>query len=467
MTFILPLIGAIVSAILGVWWYSHAKSHGRKHTHKTDTEETDFEVEMSGVYITPFHNIVLRAWFSGLVGSLLTLGLILAGHWLEVSLMESWLVSIGVWLSIVTLLAWRNQLGVGEAEKQLEIPNSMLAILTWLNFRFGWFLTEGDHPWLPVWLGFRINRTPLPQNKNLIKSQAGPEQGLVPDGNLTITLKVWDSSGAAEGSPGRNRLKALTQGNSQIEAEFLIKFCVRDPARYANTLDPVLAISEQARSGFRKTIALFRDSDIGALKSVLSPLTEGKIVLVAFVTKNVSDIPKGSVVRNLSGLPITRAFEYPKKWDELGQKARQNAINKALTEFKEELAKLDFIATLYGDSYKVQALDIAEKLLPVIRNVGAELISTTISNLILSDEVLRAAQLAEAAHSERVRTLILADANAQAAKTLTEAVADADELARVMPLISSGKGHVVHVSGAADSLTRAAAIVGGGSKGGK
>lgn len=441
----------------------------REHTHSTDNQEPDAEayrITMRGIFISPFRGFVIRVWLAATVGQIITLGLQAAALLLESEVLDALEVAAGLWLVFSILLAWPNQPSLDEKEGRLEVPNNMLGIITWLGNRWNWFLTEGKHPWLPTWLGFGINRTPLPENKNLIKGQAGPEQGLSIDGGLTINLEVWDSAGAEENSEQRNLVSVVTRTGSGLKISFLVRYCVRDPSRYANTANPVLTISEQARSGLRNAVAFFRDIDVTSLKSVISPLTEGKVIFVAFTTHDLPDIPTGSVVRDLAGAPMTRVFKYPHNWKEMSTEDREQAIQAELTVFKEAVQVATAIDApnggsrcIYDGKWQETTLSVAEKLIPVIQNCGAELLSTTNSNIILSDEVAQAARRAEAAQRERVRILTLAAANAEAAERTHERTERLDDFAKVAPLAQQGKARITHITGpAANPLNQAAAI---------
>ena len=400
--------------------------------------------KFTGIYITNWHSqIVLRYvisfWSTG--GIFTALLVAIERSPLENNkLLDNPVVFIISALAIFVTLCLNNQKGLVSGQKTLVITTDHVGIVTWLGNRIPIFLDEGEHPWLPFWLGFGISKTPLFKTKNKIPDAnvAGPEQGLVYVGKDIIEL--WDTK------QNKNpQLENVTRGGSSVFATFLIAIQVLDPLRYAKTTDPIMQIAEQARAGLRKAFSYFRDIDVTSLKSVIATLTIGDKTLVAFTSKPIDHFGEGSVVRDkalnlFAGKKGAKGYESQKQ---LRKRIRKNKHN------------------LFEDgSYKVVELDLSEKLKPTIQSCGAQLLAVAVGNITLTKGVSEASQEAEAASGpRRVATLALADAQVEARKRLTQKPGEeVDDMTRVIALMQSGvEGAQIVLVPGSEEFSKAAA----------
>jgi regulator of protease activity HflC (stomatin/prohibitin superfamily) len=427
-------------------------------TERPDGTTTSEAVQLRGNYIGPFEGqFILRPLISAWLG-LTGVSLLIAGinyfpatsQVLEHPFI-TWIILCGATV-VAFALGWPNQeafyqhrsdvAAKGEQTfRYMHIPNDYVAILTWLGNRLPIYLTEGDQPWLPSFLGFGINRAALYGATSRENTPVGPKDGLVYVGKEV--LDIWDSR-----SNKTIEIENVTRGGSTVRATFLVSYIVTDPLAYAQITDPVLRIADQARAGLRKAFAMFRDIDVASMKSVIATLAQGDAALAAFTKREMEHLPEGSVMTDAAGNLFADKKQGGTPYEDT------NTLHTHVA--KNAHPRFQGVGDDGEPLFSVAELDLGEKLRPVIEATGCEMISAVIGNITLSETVAEASRQAEAAHQARLATLTNAQAQLDA-RELLDSGPEVDELTRIIALINGGAANVQLVHTTGHPLNRAAA----------
>jgi hypothetical protein len=411
----------------------------------------------AGHYLTPIMMYIIRYTVSLIAGVLLALVFSVVDNWSDLNLM-----GIGWWLLFGLVMAGFFS---SADEPAISVPVNHVGILTFLGGRMKIYLEEGDYPWYGKKLLFGISTTPLGNAKNVTEGP-GEEQGFVYIGKRVIS--IWndkDSKRATIDLPSRTA--------SNVGVKLTLEIITTNPIVWASIDDPVLEIAEQARSGLRKTIGFFRDTDVKGAKAAITTILAGDSVITAFINKKVGSLLPWTMVQDHSGMPMYGTLSFESGLDSV---VRNQRIEAAKTAFRQKL-KVDGLREMIGavgvdqsGEIQVAELSISEKLQSIVAGTGSIMADVIMSDTQVSDTVRKAAEAAASEGAQRDQQITSAETQVEVMNKLARARQDnggIDELDRILAAAADGTSniHVNHVTGTDNPIVKAATIHSQQSKG--
>ncbi|MCU0678407.1 MAG: hypothetical protein MUF19_02335 [Candidatus Pacebacteria bacterium] len=225
------------------------------------------------------------------------------------------------------------------------------------------------------------------------------------DGFFKITripFRLWQSAKEV----GKILITAVTKGGSTMQSELLVTLESFDPYLALRNDDAGLEIAERARSALRTGFSFFTSIDNAVMKDVVARLVEGHTIVFSPLTKQVDDLPAGSVARDTGGEPLFKIVE-----QQPGDENFEAAIERTINEFKTHLdghltpamreavigrktRKKDANGVLAWD-YIVETRSIQEALTEILEKNGFRLVSASIGEVLIDKSLSAAAVNAE------------------------------------------------------------------------
>lgn len=416
------------------------------------------KVLLIGYYFTPLMTAFIRCLISVSIGILVS-SLVFIIFWsfgLEIlSTYRS--ANLLITVLITLIVAHPNQ-------ENLVVPPDHVAFLTWLGNRWEWYLTEGEHPWIPKFLGFDVSTTPIIGAKNQEGYDVGEEQGFIFTGERVIN--VWNGV-----QPGNRNVEIQneTRLGSRLTCTFQIAFLTIRPLLWARVTDPIMQIANQARSSLRESVSYLVDKDNVRMPGALRSICTGHGVVTAVTEKTFDGHPAGTVVKNFAGNPIYEIAQLKDSSTRPGKEEntpdQQAALDTATKTLQERIASEMHPEFEKGFNNPAKIKTTTKRLhndvSKTIRSSGGFLTLAIIGDVHLSDTVSEAAQAYAAVGDQRRTTVGRAEAQKEGRKILAleEGETD-DQMARVGAMIQSGteQAEIIYVTGNGGDMANAAAI---------
>lgn len=409
-----------------------------------------------GYYVTPIMVYAIRYAVSLVAGILTSLFFAYIDSWSELNIM-----GIGWWLLFGLVLTGFFS---SADDPEITVPVNHVGILTFLGSRKKIYLEEGDYPWYGKKLLCGISTTPLGKAKN-VTAGAGEEQGFVYIGKRVIS--IWNDKDSQ--SP---TIELPSRSGSSVGIKQTVEIKTINPLAWASIDDPILEIAEQARSGLRKVIGFFRDTDVVKAKTAITEILAGETVLVAFINKKVNSNLPGTIVQDHSGLPIYVVVNLTGNIDDEVRQQRVEATKIAFCAKLEQEANQEMLDAAKNRQGQIQVaeLSIAEKLRSIVADTGSVMDDVVISDVQLSAAVRAAAEAAASEGAQRDQQITSAETQVEVMNKLSEARAkngEIDDLDRILAAAADGNSniHVNHITGTDSPIIKAAAVHGQQTKG--
>lgn len=406
-----------------------------------------------GIYLDPLvTNFLLRPIVSLIAGLAISFGIyqfdMVTGSAIF-PLWAAWLLG----LLLALLFARNEETPKDKDEKHLVVPKAYVAILTFFGLRLNIYLTEGDHYWLAQRFGFDRSTDPLPNSD----PETYPKEA---EGFVFIGDRPLEIFFRKESKDKSLILQNIASDFSEVFTKLTIVVRTGWPLRWANSDDPILTAAERTRSALRTVVSFFSGVDNAALKAVYSKLLRGHVLFAAFINKPVGIHPRGAVIQNQSGQPIFEIANPDVRGD---LKNKKKALSRELQ--KEYLVDSEMFDAIPRDREGmpiIQRRRVDEHILTVMTEIGAVFVSASVSDITLSEEVTRQANIAAGESFQRTGQVLSAHTIAQTRQIIAEnAGQPGSELATMAALAKDGHAKIIYVPGD-DALTRA--IVAGASQ---
>lgn len=331
-------------------------------------------------------NLIVRPTAS-IVSGLFAATLFYSIDWvLGANLIDFWL-----WLALVALVAFI----VGYGEKKTEVvPEGKMAMVSWFGIPLRVYRQTGEYAWTGE--KFRFGRV------KVLKEPMTDKDGFFYTD--VVQTNIWN---VYESDPKKrsNVLVAVTKTSSEIRANLLLMFRMRDPMLWVKKIDPMMDIGERARMSFRTVVSFFTGKDIVSVKNLLTEMMSGNVVLTCFMKDPFETLVRYSLIRDRGGDPMYESVRPDEKLEsEIGrfQERLQKEANRKMLQVIEKV----------DDNYLVEQREVSESLHEVLHACGVTLERASVGYISLPDEVTRSANQADA-QPYQLATQI---ASAQAAK---------------------------------------------------
>ncbi len=371
------------------------------------------------------------------------------------------------WFWILVTLNFTYVYARGEDSTGFSVPGkNFLAVLTWLGMPLPVYLETGAYTWSGKRLGFgRLTAvkadftTPLEGKENSTANVAG-------DGFLIggpNTFKVWNSADSKE--KDRTIIKAPTKNRADIRASLTLILEVVDPLKLLDSDDPALDIGDRARQEIRELFNLFVDTDVPNLQSVTAEVLMGTRLVTVFLPqpKGNQAHKLGAMIRTVGGDAIFTVLRSQPDTEEFKNEVAA-FTKRIMDEADADQLKLVSKQNSQGQvEIKLDWVVVSKPLSEVLSALGLRLQRATFGDIILSDEVTKAANAASAEADQRIAELADARTKAAARKVMLPGEEELQNPAwETAMILAEAKGQgpngtirVVFTPGA-DSLTRAA-----------
>jgi hypothetical protein len=359
---------------------------------------------VKGIFLGPIWMIILR-WPLSLFASFVTMGIfyLIAVAFPGPTFANVWPFYVVLSFLLTGLIGW--------PDKPLSVPNNTVAPLTFFGKLTRIYLTEGDYNWWMRKLFFNRSMIALRDFTTREKDSKKDEHGVLientrqEDGFFKITripFRLWQSAKEV----GKILITAVTKGGSTMQSELLVTLESFDPYLALRNDDAGLEIAERARSALRTGFSFFTSIDNAVMKDVVARLVEGHTIVFSPLTKQVDDLPAGSVARDTGGEPLFKIVE-----QQPGDENFEAAIERTINEFKTHLdghltpamreavigrktRKKDANGVLAWD-YIVETRSIQEALTEILEKNGFRLVSASIGEVLIDKSLSAAAVNAE------------------------------------------------------------------------
>ena len=398
-----------------------------------------------GIYIDFFTwNNVVRSVASVLSGLFMASLILLVDSLIGADLVDFW-----HWLAFVALFGYL----VGKGETTIEVvPEGRMAMVTWFGIPFRVYRQAGEYAWTGK--RFRFGRV------NTVKEPMTDPSGFF--WTQVVQVAIWN---VYEDNPAKRTsiLEAITKSGSAISANLLLMIQMRDPMLWIRINDPMMDIGERARMSFRTAVSFFTGKDVVSVKNLLTEMMSGYVVLTCFIKKQVGTLAKHSLIRSNGGDPM---FESVRPKENLFEETRK------FQDDLEEDADQAMLAEVAKKENKpvIEVRCIKESLEEVLHACGVTLVRASIGFVGLPEEVVKAANQADAQPYQ----LATQRASAQAAKEARDLLRPedvdindptfADRQAYAAASDPDSRVEVIHVSGGSNGgdalgIQRAAAVL--------
>jgi hypothetical protein len=454
--YVIAVVFAIMGTVLFLWQQN-------KEALKIELMK---KPHLKGRYIGPLSMLFIR-WLMSFLAAFIIVGtfyLPIVTLSYSVSFANSWQIATILILIITALF--------GLPDAKLIVPINTVAPQTFFKSLKRLYLLEGEYNW---WAAkFFFGRSMI-THRDFTTRLKDSEPGKPPmeDGFFKITripFVLWESVASRT-----SMISATAKSGSKLQAEFLITLESTDPYLVLRNDNPGLEIAERARSAFRTAISYFTSMDVALMKDVISLLIEGKVIVVAFLHKQVGDQPPNSVVRDAGGEPLYRIVEVK------DSETLKQATDRTILEYGKYLDTVLPTATKQAISRKpkggariwgIETREVATSLNEILTINGLKLVSASVGTVILDDRLTQAAVTAEQQNFEGSVQVKSAMATAAALKKLEPSETDrndptyADRLA-IAAAADPGATNITFArvsAGGGNPFVEAAAVMVGASK---
>jgi hypothetical protein len=320
-------------------------------------------------------NLIVRPLVSVVSGLVATMVLLVIDSIIGSDLIDFWLGA-----GLVLLIAYL----VGMGEKEMEVvPEGGMAMVTWFGTQFRIYRLTGEYRWTGK--NFRLGRTmsvkePMTDKKGFFFTDV-------------VQVNIWDVY-QADASKRSNVLNALTKTGGEIRANLLIMITMRDPMLWITKTDPMMDIGERSRMSFRTAVSFFTGKDVVSVKNLLTELMSGYVVLTCFLKKGVDTLAKHSLIRNSGGDPMYESVRPGEDIDKERAKFIKAVMANADQEMKVELHYNQEPGK--ENEPLVDTREISESLEAVLHACGVTLTRASVGFIGLPEEVVKAANQADA-----------------------------------------------------------------------
>lgn len=378
--------------------------------------------------------------------------------WIVMSFSEALYWSLGFWF-LATIV-------VGFPDGKETVPPATSAMITFMGNRKRYYRLEGVY----LWTGkiFLLDRS-------RIKKDEGTDE----DGFILMEpfqIKIWNNST----EKGKTRIVAQAKNNASVSSTLTLSCQHYDPMKWINNEDPVLALADRSREGFRGAIRQFTDSDCASLKNRLGYLMEGGSLIAIALPANYDKARVHSIITDRSGQLLIEKLKPVNGRPEDDLKKKDNETDeqfKARLKIVVKECKEEYVKTVEDRAAKEQreacyregstTLDIrdieeysVEKALSSLADaLGTKITDAAVGDLQLSESVQKTANEASSEVEQREAQLKSAEAIKDSAKKLGKARRKHGELALAIAAGADNNPNVkvAVVGGETDSLSRAAA----------
>lgn len=427
-----------------------------RHQKMRESESKAKKGDPVGKYLDPFEtNVILRSIIS-VIAAVIVTALLYALEWV----LGSDILPLWAAIPIALLLALFFALNDSEP---LIVPKQYVAIFTFLGMRFNVYFEEGTHYWYGGKVGISWSTDPLPNSDE--KKYKSEKSGFVYIGNRPIG--VWPSLEQKR----QYRLSNVAHDSSTIHNTLTVTFRVVWPLRYANSDDPILDIAERSRSALRTLVSFFVGDDNAMLKSISSKLLEGKYIVTAFLFHPVEGRPAGSVIQDRSGDRILEIVDIPEdeEGEDIGEKLQrrlEEAKQRVMVRINSDANPKMREAVLHENTPVVSYKEVVDHLIPIMTANGAHFEHASVSDVSLSEEVEKQANIAAGENYQRTAQIQNARTIKEAQEILAKGLKTKEgQFATLAALARDGHADIVYVPDS-DRLTRAA-VAGAKQIGGK
>lgn len=340
------------------------------------------------------------------------------------------------------------------------------ALITWFGMVVSiggrnFYRTSGRYTWTGKYLGFGRLTKEVKEDDPFMNKNGFIRMEKIP-------FVVWKDAGARK-DPNRTTVSASAKNNAPLSGKIILMITLEKPIRTVNNQDAALEIAEAVRQEWRELVLLLVDADVQRLMHNIEDVMRGKVVITCFLPKSVGAVRAGSMIRTRSGTSLYRVVE-PDEDPKIAEENRK----KAEEEFRKDVEEradprmLKEVKDPKGP-IPINEIKVSSSISKVVQNIGGKLDEVIISNIQLSEAVVKAAEQASAEIEERLAELEHADTQVEVQKRLQEGHKEnnPDDLSR-LAAIQQGGGEVrfVHVTGAnANALAALGVAAAGNIKG--
>lgn len=399
-----------------------------------------------GLYLDWFTwNWFVRPVVSITAGCALTITIVLLDKILGTDLID-------LWLGLAITLLMTYWVGMGESSVE-TVPEGRMAMITWFGVQFRIYRMTGEYSWTGK--VFRLGRTavvkePMTDNAGFFFTDV-------------VQVNIWNVY-EADATKRTNILSALTKTGGEVKANLLLMLKMRDPMLWITKIDPMMDIGERSRMSFRTAVSFFTGKDVVSVKNLLTELMSGYVVLTSFLKEGVDTLTKHSLIRDSGGDPMYESVRPGEDVDEETEKFTNLIKSKADKKLLKHIHKDD------QEKPIIERREVSESLEEVLHACGITLTRASVGFISLPEEVVKAANQADAQPYQLTTQLASAEAAKQARIKLMPTDQErndptfADRQAFAAASDPDSRVEVIHVSGGGSTgdplgAQRAAAIV--------
>ncbi len=405
---------------------------GDKSSPKTNPDQKYIDLVKSGenvgLYFDFFTwNLLVRPFVSLIAGLFVTLMFVVIDNLIGSDLIDFWLGG-----ALLILFAYLVGMGEGETE---TIPEGRMAMVTWFGSQFRLYRTTGEYQWTGK--RFRLGRM------KTVKEPMTDGQGFF--FTDVVQTNIWNVY-EADVSKRTNLLAALTKTGGEIKANLLLMLKMRDPMLWVTKIDPMMDIGERARMSFRTAVSFFTGKDVVSVKNLLTELMSGHVVLTCFLKEGHGTLTKHSLIRDAGGDPMYESVKPGEDVTTERAKFKARLIDKADAELLKHVHGKE-------DDPTIEGREVSESLEEVLHACGVTLTRASVGFIGLADEVVKAANQADAQPYQLTTQLASAEAAKQARLKLMPTAKErndptfADRQAFAAASDPDSRVEVIHVSG--------------------
>ena len=428
----------------------------KKSSQENQTTVSKFHDKKVGIYLGPIgFNLVLRPIASLLAGTIVASLLWLP---LMITVLLGYVPSNPLNLTLLALLALAMSLLfiLPDTPTTEKVPEAHAAMLTFLGERYRWYRTEGEYNWTGkrLFLG-----------RSTVDSQPGTDKEGKGFNYLSeIPIRIWNS---ANSNDDKVSITCVARNSNSVKVTLTIVLELFDPYLWISSQDPLGDVAERARATFRTAIAFFVSTDVAGVKSVLSQLMGGKTIVTAFLQKSVGMNSVHSLLEDRAGVhqyvivgEDKNGNIIPNETVEQAKARFLNELNIRRDEFSDEM--WNAAADRHG---RIIATDrsVAEALDEVANAVGANFLRASVGNITLSEKEELEANNAASEVFQRESQVASAETLVLVREKLQPTAADLNnpyyqDALMIAAAQDNKQVKVVHVTGAQDKLSKAAAV---------
>lgn len=279
----------------------------------------------------------------------------------------------------------------------VKVPETkFIAMLTWLGIPLPLFLETGNYDWLGTRFGIGLTKKTTPDFTDT--------SGFIKAGQ--IPFKIWNTPDSSEAD--RHIIVAPAKNRADIRATLTLILESRDPRKTLDSDDPELDIGDRARQEFRELVGHFVDTDVPSLHQAIHPVLTGVELLTCFIPKAIDGYKAGAMIRDHGDEAMFVLAEKgmsPSAKENLVKEFTRRILTDAQPRMKEAVVKSEGET----ESITYNWVRVQNPITEVTTELGFKLVRTTLGDIILSEQVVAAANQASAEADERLSQLASAE----------------------------------------------------------